>query len=122
MPQLLEAIDPRLTVVDADGALPGDFATDVRAGLTAAKKKLPCRYLYDAFGSALFEEICGLPEYYPTRTELAILRAHAADIVTSCSADAAIVELGSGSATKTRVLIEAALARKAPVRYVPIDI
>src|SRR5689334_3791090 len=114
MPQLLEATDPRLTVVDADGALPSDFAADVRAGLSGAKKKLPCKYLYDAAGSALFEEICALPEYYPTRTELAILRAHAGAIVGSCSADAAIVELGSGSATKTRVLLEAALAKKSP--------
>jgi dimethylhistidine N-methyltransferase len=118
----LETADPRLQLVDADGALPADFAADVRAGLTAAKKRLSCRYFYDADGSALFEEICALPEYYPTRTELAILRAHAGEIVASCSADAAIVELGSGSATKTRVLLEAAMARKAPVRYVPIDI
>jgi dimethylhistidine N-methyltransferase len=123
MPQpRLESADQRLQLVDADGTLPATFAADVRAGLTAPKKRLSCQYLYDAAGSELFEQICALPEYYPTRTELSILRAHAGEIVGSCSTDAAIVELGSGSATKTRALLEAALGRKEPVRYVPIDI
>ena len=62
---------------------------DVREGLTAANKRLSCRYFYDAAGSALFEEICELPEYYLTRAEQEILDAHAGEIVASCSGDAA---------------------------------
>jgi dimethylhistidine N-methyltransferase len=111
-----------LTIVDADGAVPSHFAADVRRGLTAPRKSLSCRYFYDAAGSALFERICALPEYYLTRTELGILQKHADAIVRSGGADTVLVELGSGAATKTRVLIEAALARRVPMRYVPIDI
>ncbi|MGZ3425298.1 MAG: L-histidine N(alpha)-methyltransferase [Polyangia bacterium] len=123
MPQALAASpEDRLTLVEADAALPSDFASDVRAGLTARRKRLPCQYLYDAEGSALFEEICALPEYYLTRAEQEILDAHAGEILAGCPADAALVELGSGSAKKTRTLIEAALERRSPLRYVPIDI
>jgi dimethylhistidine N-methyltransferase len=118
----LARAEDRLTLVDADGAHRSSFAADVRRGLTAPRKQLACRYFYDAEGSALFERICALPEYYLTRTELAILRQHARAIVRSCSAGAVLVELGSGSAMKTRVLLETALARSSPVRYVPIDI
>jgi L-histidine Nalpha-methyltransferase len=123
MPQALAVpAEERLTLVEADGAVPSDFAADVRAGLTASKKKLPCRYLYDAEGSALFEEICALPEYYLTRAEQEILETRAGEILASCPADAALVELGSGSAKKTRALIDAALSRRGALRYVPIDI
>ena len=114
--------EDRWTLVVADAGVPSDFAADVRAGLTAPQKRLSCRYFYDAAGSALFEEICALPEYYLTRAEQEILDAHAGEIIESCSSDAALVELGSGSAKKTRALIEAALARRAKVHYVPIDI
>src|SRR5438128_10101516 len=100
-----------------------EFAREVENGLTTSPKRLPCRYFYDAAGSALFEEICALPEYYLTRAEQEILDAHASEIVAGCpSQGAALVELGSGSAKKTRTLIDAALARHAPLRYVPIDI
>ena len=123
MRQAVTADSPdRLTLVEADAGIPSDFAADVREGLTAKAKQLSCRYFYDAAGSALFEEICALPEYYLTRAEQEILDAHAGEIIASCSSDAALVELGSGSATKTRTLLEAALARRTPVRYVPIDI
>jgi len=123
MPQALAvSAEERFTLVEADAALPSDFAADVRAGLVARRKRLSCQYLYDAEGSALFEEICALPEYYLTRAEQEIFDAHAAEIVASCPADAALVELGSGSAKKTRTLIEAALTRHAPLRYLPIDI
>jgi L-histidine N-alpha-methyltransferase len=117
-------IDPswRLTLVEADRAVPADFAADVRAGLSARRKILHCRYFYDAAGSELFEEICALPEYYLTRAELAILRARADDIAGGCPAGAALVELGSGSSTKTRTLIEALLRRRKLLHYVPIDI
>jgi L-histidine N-alpha-methyltransferase len=123
MPQALAVTtEERLTLVEADGAIKSDFAADVRAGLGGARKRLPCQYLYDAEGSALFEQICALPEYYLTRAEQEILDAHAGEIVAACPADAALVELGSGSAKKTRTLIEAALAHRSPLRYLPIDI
>ena len=114
--------EDRLMLVEADGALPSDFAEDVRAGLTAPRKRLSCRYFYDAEGSVLFEEICALPEYYLTRAEQEILDEHAAEIVAAAAPEAALVELGSGSAVKTRTLIEAALGERGTVRYVPIDI
>jgi dimethylhistidine N-methyltransferase len=116
------AAEHRLTVVEADAGLPSDFAADVRAGLSAPRKRLSCRYFYDAAGSALFEEICALPEYYLTRAEQAILDEHAGEIVAAGPRNAALVELGSGSAQKTRALIDAALAQQSPLRYVPIDI
>ncbi len=123
MPQAsADTTEERFTLIEADAALPSDFAADVRAGLTAPQKRLSCRYFYDAEGSALFEQICELPEYYLTRAEQAILDQHAGEIVDGCPGDAAIVELGSGSATKTRALLEAALRRRTPVHYVPIDI
>ncbi|MDB4966947.1 MAG: L-histidine N(Alpha)-methyltransferase [Myxococcales bacterium] len=114
--------DERLTLVEADRRLRDDFASDVRAGLTAVNKTLPCRYLYDAAGSHLFEAICDLPEYYLTRAELSILAERADEIAATAVDGAALVELGSGSATKTRILIDAMLRRSKPLRYVPIDI
>ncbi len=99
-----------------------DLARDVRAGLTAKDKSLPCKYFYDAAGVALFEEICTLPEYYLTRVETAMLREHAAEITARCATPLDLVELGSGSSTKTRLLIEACLARQPALTYVPIDI
>ena len=114
--------EDRWTLVEADAGLPSDFAADVRAGLTAPRKFLHCRYLYDAEGSALFEEICTLPEYYLTRAEQEILDANADEILASGPAGAMLVELGSGSSKKTRTLISAALAHRSPVQYVPIDI
>jgi L-histidine Nalpha-methyltransferase len=94
-----------------------DFARDVRAGLTASPKQLHCVYFYDAEGSRLFEEICGLEEYYLTRAEREILETHAAEIVGTGPLE--LVELGSGSAVKTRLLLA---ATQGPVHYVPIDV
>jgi dimethylhistidine N-methyltransferase len=99
-----------------------EFGRDVAAGLTASPKRLACRYFYDAEGSALFDAICELPEYYLTRTETAILRAYAGDIAASFPGDVTLVELGSGSAIKTRLLLEAFLRSRSQLRYVPIDI
>lgn len=99
-----------------------DFATDVRIGLTAARKWLPCLYFYDEVGSQLFEQICQLPEYYPTRTERAILEAHADELVTLVGHAVDLVELGSGSASKTRLLVEALLRRHGQLRFIPVDI
>ena len=98
------------------------FADEVRAGLTASPKTLPTKYLYDALGSALFEVICLLPEYYLTRAEASILRAHAGEIISAVGDTLEIVELGSGTAAKTRLLLDAALARQGSLRYSPIDI
>jgi dimethylhistidine N-methyltransferase len=99
-----------------------EFARDVRHGLRQTPKALSCRFFYDAEGSRLFEAICALPEYYLTRAERAILRNHADSIVAACPPAVTLVELGSGSAVKTRWLIEALLRRQPNLRYVPIDI
>ena len=96
-----------------------DLRRDALAGLAAAQKTLPCKYFYDDRGSALFDQICALPEYYPTRTELAISRQYAAEMATACGPHALLVELGSGSSTKTRVLLD---HLRAPAAYVPVDI
>lgn len=98
------------------------FADDVRLGLTAKPKSLPPKYFYDALGSQLFEAICLLPEYYLTRAETEIFERHAAEIVAQMPGSASIVELGSGSSIKTRLLIEAILARQTELYYQPIDI
>jgi L-histidine N-alpha-methyltransferase len=98
------------------------FAHEVRAGLTAAPKRLPCRFFYDEAGSQLFEEICRLPEYYVTRAERELLTARAGEIVASAPNVTTLVELGSGSAAKTRLLIEALLRGQDTLRYVPVDI
>ena len=98
------------------------FAAEVRDGLTRPRKRIPCRYFYDDAGSALFDEICDVPEYYIPAAEREILEARAAEIVGSLPAGAEIVELGSGSAAKTRILIEAMLRRDGAARYVPVDI
>lgn len=95
--------------------------SDVIAGLTQTPKSLPARYFYDDRGSQLFEQICELPEYYLTRTETAILQKCAieiARITDSCE----LVELGSGSSTKTRILLDAYDQLGLPLRYLPIDI
>ena len=98
------------------------FAEDVRAGLIATPKTLKPKYLYDALGSVLFEAICLLPEYYLTRAETEIFERRAAEIVAQLPAPTTVVELGSGSSIKTRLLIEAILARQPKLCYQPIDI
>jgi dimethylhistidine N-methyltransferase len=96
-----------------------DFAADVRRGLTAPRKFLLPLYFYDALGSALFDAICELPEYYVTRAETSILSARAGEIVSAFGAPFRIVELGSGSAKKTRILFD---ALDGDIEYVPIDV
>jgi dimethylhistidine N-methyltransferase len=95
------------------------FAGDVIAGLRASPKRIPAKYFYDREGSRLFEEITRLPEYYPTRSEIKILRTHARDIVQLIPAGAAMVEFGSGACIKMRILLDAADKLLA---YVPVDI
>lgn len=94
---------------------------DVRAGLTATPKSLPPKWLYDKRGSELFDEIPRLPEYYPTIREAEILAAHAADIVRASGADT-LVELGSGTSEKTRLLLNAFEAAGSLTRFIPFDV
>jgi dimethylhistidine N-methyltransferase len=94
------------------------FCSDVLAGLNAPIRAIPARWLYDRRGSELFEAITRLPEYYPTRIERGILERHAADVATIAGTGDAVVEFGSGSSTKTPLLLRAV----APSAYVPIDI
>jgi len=98
---------------------PDSFAADVIAGLTAKPKSLPPKYFYDAVGSALFERITRLPEYYPTRSELDLLNKHAPAIASLFPPGCALVEFGGGSSTKARILLRAAASIEA---YVPVDI
>ena len=95
------------------------FAADAVAGLTSIPKRLPPKYFYDSIGSELFERITKLPEYYPTRCELGILHERAADIAALIPSGAALIEFGSGSSTKTRIVLRAAKSLGA---YVPVDI
>jgi len=98
------------------------FAEEARAGLSATPKTLPCRFFYDDIGSDLFEQICELPEYYLTRAESEILQRRAGEIAEAFSEPIAMVELGSGSSTKTRLLIDALLEHHGSLSYVPVDI
>jgi dimethylhistidine N-methyltransferase len=95
------------------------FLRDVLEGLSRSPKWIPCKYLYDARGSRLFDEICTLPEYYPTRTELAILALKVPQMARGIGPSARIVELGAGSGEKTHLLLE---ALDEPAAYLPIDI
>ncbi len=82
------------------------LASEARAGLTATPKRIPCRFFYDEVGSQIFEEICELPEYYLTRAESEILRERAEAVARRFSLPISLVELGSGSSIKSRVLVE----------------
>ena len=94
------------------------FAADVLAGLSATPKRIPAKYFYDAKGSELFEQITVLPEYYPTRTELGILRGRGREIADIIPNGAALVEFGAGATTKVRLLLESCDF----AAYVPVDI
>jgi dimethylhistidine N-methyltransferase len=99
-----------------------EFAEDVRKGFTATPKRLFPKYLYDELGSQLFEAICRLDEYYLMRAENEILSEHADEIVHMLPDCDTLVELGSGSAEKTRLIIEAVLRQRSSLLFVPIDI
>jgi L-histidine Nalpha-methyltransferase len=100
-------------------ALARSFADDVRNGLTQPRKQLQPWYFYDALGSALFSAICELPEYYLTRAETEIVTRHAASMVRALGFPDRIIELGSGDARKTRILLQAV---SKPATYTPIDV
>lgn len=109
---MLERVDFRSVQREA-------FRADVVAGLSAQRKTLPSRWLYDDRGSELFEEITRLPEYYPTRTETGVLRENAAEIAAFCGSRTVLIEYGAGAGVKTEILLG---ALDNPALYVPVDI
>ena len=110
-------IDRNLTTDDLDK----DLRRDVSEGLTSRPRQLPPKWFYDAHGSALFEDITRLPEYYPTRAERAILERHADEIAEAADAET-LIELGSGSGIKTRLLLDAMRRHGRLTRFVPADV
>lgn len=95
------------------------FRADVLAGLDRPDKSLSCKYFYDARGSQLFDRICETPEYYPTRTELAIMREHAPEMARAIPPGSVLIEYGSGSSIKTRLLLD---HLQQPAGYAPVDV
>jgi L-histidine Nalpha-methyltransferase len=115
----MDALPVSPTAAAAGGPATSDFARDLVAGLRATPKRIPPKYFYDAAGSRLFERITTLPEYYPTRAEMQILRERAGAVAALVPAEGALIEFGSGSSAKVRLL----LARMPKLRaYVPVDI
>ena len=110
---------PAMAIADGAGASLADWRQEILAGLTAVQKRLSPKYLYDERGSELFDEICELPEYHATRTELALLRAHSQELAALVGPRAEVVEIGAGSSVKARLLLASLTA---PASYVPVDI
>ena len=96
-----------------------EFRTSVIDGLSGPQKTLPCKFLYDERGSQIFDDICDLPEYYPTRTERLILERHARDIAALAGPRTRLIEFGSGAGTKIRLLLR---ALDKPAAYLPVEI
>jgi L-histidine Nalpha-methyltransferase len=127
--RLMKPLTPPEPVVEADiridshlgGAHERSLAEDVLDGLTRPFKELPPKHFYDARGAELFDQICEQPEYYPTRAERSILEEAATDLAALTKA-AELVELGSGTAAKTRVLLDAMHAAGTLKRYIPMDV
>ncbi|MBX3421181.1 MAG: L-histidine N(alpha)-methyltransferase [Pirellulaceae bacterium] len=109
----------QLQLIPTASRPPSQFLLDVWEGLSEAPKRVPCKYFYDARGSQLFEDICALDEYYLTRTELAIMRRFANEMGQQIGPGVMLVEYGSGSSLKTRLLLD---QLQEPVAYVPVDI
>ncbi|HXM34306.1 MAG TPA: L-histidine N(alpha)-methyltransferase [Pyrinomonadaceae bacterium] len=121
--EIAQAGEDRLVIHDLVKRDPlTDFAEDVRRGLSSQSKQFFPKYLYDELGSQLFEAICLLPEYYPTRAENEILTHYADEIVELTGRPNTLIEMGSGSASKTRLLIEALLRTQSALLFVPVDI
>lgn len=110
--------DATVEVLDLSPPLE-DFAVEALRGLRSERPSLPCKLLYDDVGARLFERICDLPEYYPTRTETAILRARGGEMAARIGPHALLIEFGSGASTKTRLLLD---QLPTAAGYVPIDI
>ena len=113
---VMKSVSP-FTFVDLQPVADG-FLEDVLTGFGRMPKALSPKYFYDALGSDLFEAICELPEYYPTRTELALMHGHAAEMAASLGEHCLLIEFGSGAGTKTEILLEALR----PAAYVAVDI
>lgn len=123
MTDILTTFDDRLEIVELPrAAATSTFADDVRLGLSSMPKRLPSKYFYDDLGSLLFDAITRVPEYYLTCAETEILHEWGWEIVRALDAPVEFLELGSGSAAKTRLLIEEALRVQRDLRYSPIDI
>jgi L-histidine Nalpha-methyltransferase len=114
-------LDIRVDIHLSHATIADALAADVHAGLTRSPKELPPKWFYDDRGSQLFDEITRLPEYYPTRAERSILTAHAAEIADVTGADT-LVELGSGTSEKTRLLLGALVEAGTLRRFVPFDV
>ncbi len=112
------ALGPLHDYVEYDHAS-DNFLDDVIEGLSRPQKWLPAKYFYDERGSKLFDDICELPEYYPTRTEMALLRDISGDVAELIGDGATVIEFGSGSSTKIRILLD---ALDSPLAYVPVEI
>jgi dimethylhistidine N-methyltransferase len=108
--------------VKSAAVLVSPIAEEVLRGLTTQPRRLPPKLFYDAAGSHLFEQITETPEYYPTRTERAILKKYSGEIVRQAGTNITLVELGAGSASKTQVLIEALLRRQLRADFYPVDV
>lgn len=117
----MTAPDARIDVHLTEDDLRLSMEKDVVTGLGSDPKTLPPKYFYDAVGSVLFEEITGLPEYYPTRCERSILDERAEEIAAASGADT-LVELGSGSSVKTRLLLDGLARAGTLARYIPVDV
>lgn len=123
MAQTQPTRDPRLFIHNLVKRDPlTGLAEDVRKGLTAYPKRFLPKYFYDQLGSQLFEAICLLPEYYLTRAENEILERYADEIAAAVDGDKTLVEMGSGSASKTRLIIEALLRSQSELMFMPVDI
>src|SRR5205085_10452308 len=103
----------------AQAAAKDNFRSEVLAALAKSPRQLPCKFFYDEYGAKLFQQICELPEYYITRTEIEILRLHGAEMAKALGSQIELIGLGTGAGTKTRILLEE--LRNTAV-YVPIDI
>lgn len=119
---MISAYSDRLEIIDcrSDSRL-DTMKQDVSLGLSEEQKYLPSKYFYDSRGSALFEQICLLPEYYQTRTELSLLKRNARAVMEGLR-EGSLIELGSGSNWKIRHLLDAANGSRSRIRYVPVDI
>jgi L-histidine Nalpha-methyltransferase len=111
--------DARIAVARVSPHDAADDVEEILDGLTAAQKRISPKYFYDERGSRLFDQICDLPEYYPTRTELAVMREHAEEIAKLVGPHAQVIEFGAGSTLKVRLLLDHLVD---PVAYVPVDI
>ncbi len=111
-----------MTAYRSPAVLTSSIADDIWEGLSACPKNLPPKLFYDAEGSRLFEEITETAEYYPTRTERAILQQYAGEIVRAAGTNLTLIELGAGSASKTRTLIAAMLRRQLRLEFHPVDV